>query len=171
METRKNSFGNKIGGVRNKRKIPGFTIFEVTVVLAIMGTIVSLIMIASLRFNEQLKQTSVIRQELNTFFAFRSNLWDEFYHLDSVKTVGNELQLFSDKREISYRINDQSLERFHRGAWRATDLSAERIRVEESDGTQEIVFDFLWKGSIMTMRYFFKPDARNSINDYFAEYE
>ncbi len=154
---------------RKERHIDAFTIFEVTVVLAIMGALIGLIANSVNRFNEQLKLTDDLSQELNEWFAFRSNLWSELYASDSVQSVDKELILFSPKRTIKYKLEDEDVLRSVGSEWQTTKTKAESIRLETENEQTTVIFDFKWKGELMTLSYYFEPDVKNKINHYFAQ--
>ncbi|MCH2224905.1 MAG: type II secretion system GspH family protein [Crocinitomicaceae bacterium] len=154
--------------MRNRQgHISAFTILEVTIVVAIMGILITIVSMTFNRFSEQLKISSEIHGELNNLFVVRSNLWTELYEMDSVQFENRELSLFIDDRIIKYREEQQQLERFQSNHWNMTKIALNEIRLEEEKETQRIVFDFLWKGEIMTLDYYFKPDKKNQINAYF----
>lgn len=155
----------------NKRQhhIAAFTIMEVTVVLAIMGVLIGLIATSINRFNEQLKMTSDLNQELNEWFAFRSNLWSELYDCDSIQSNKQELTLFAKQRIIKYKLEDEDVLRSNGAEWQTTKAKAESIRLETESDHKTVIFDFKWKGEPMTMSYYFQPDVKNNINDYFAQ--
>lgn len=153
---------------KEKQHIAAFTIFEVTVVLAIMGVLIGLIAVSVNRFNEQLKMTSDINQELSEWFAFRSNLWSELYACDSIQSHEGDLVLFANQRTIKYRLNEEEVMRSDGRDWLTTKMEAESIRLETEDEQKTVVFDFKWKGELMTLSYYFRPAINNKINDYFA---
>lgn len=154
----------------NKRAqhIDAFTIFEVTVVLAIMGILITIIATSVNRFNEQLKMTGDVNQELNEWFAFRANLWSELYACDSITTERGELLLFGKKRVVKYKLEEDKVMRSTGFDWQETKTKAESIRLEEIDDKTTVIFDFKWKGDIMTLSYYFEPDVNDKINNYFA---
>lgn len=154
---------------RKEQHIDAFTIFEVTVVLGIMGVLIGLIATSVNRFNEQLKMTSDLNQELNEWFAFRSNLWSELYACDSIQSVEKELVLYSNKRIIKYKLEDEGVMRSNGTEWQTTKSKAESIRLETENDETTVIFDFKWKGELMTLSYYFEPDVKNKINDYFAQ--
>lgn len=155
----------------NKRTehIAAFTIFEVTVVLAIMGILIGLIATSVNRFNEQLKMTGDISQELNEWFAFRANLWSELYQCDSIQQKEQELLLFSNNRLIKYKLDDEDLLRSTGNEWQPTKTKAESIRLETIDEHTTVIFDFKWKGELMTLNYYYEPDISSKINAHFAQ--
>ena len=161
---------NKIGGMNNsKQHIEAFTIFEVTVVLAIMGVLIGIIAASANRFQEQLKMTSDINQELNEWFAFRANLWNELYQCDSIQQQNQELYLFSNHRLIKYKLDGDEVLRSSNNEWQATKIHAESIRLEQIEESKHVIFDFLWKGENMTLNYYFEPDIKSRINAHFAK--
>lgn len=153
---------------KRAQHIDAFTIFEVTVVLAIMGILITIIATSVNRFNEQLKMTGDVNQELNEWFAFRANLWSELYACDSITTEGGELLLFGKKRVVKYKLEEDKVMRSTGFDWQETKTKAESIRLEEVDDKTTVIFDFKWKGDIMTLSYYFEPDVNDKINDYFA---
>lgn len=154
---------------RSKQHIDAFTIFEVTVVLAIMGVMIGLIAASVNRFQEQLKMTGDINQELNEWFAFRANLWNELYQCDSIQQHEQELYLFSNERLIKYKLDDDEVLRSNNNEWRTTKIKAESIKLEQNDDNTHVIFDFLWKGENMTLNYYFEPDIKSRINAHFAK--
>ena len=140
-----------------------------TVVLAIMGVLIGLIAASVNRFNEQLKMTGDLNQELNEWFAFRSNLWAELYASDSIRSKNDELLLFANNRTIKYKIDEENVMRSTGRDWQITKTKAESIRLENDDNHITVIFDFKWKGELMTLSYYFEPDLKNKINDYFAQ--
>ncbi|MFK7784160.1 MAG: Tfp pilus assembly protein FimT/FimU [Crocinitomicaceae bacterium] len=153
---------------RKEQHIDAFTIFEVTVVLAIMGVLIGLFAVSVNRFNEQLKMTSDINQELNEWFAFRSNLWSELYKSDSIQSIDGELLLFTDQKTVKYRLDDEEVMRFSGNDWQPTKMEAESIRLDREDEHTTVIFDFKWKGELMTLSYYFEPAINHKINTYFA---
>lgn len=154
---------------KSQQHISAFTLFEVTVVLAIMGVLIGLIATSINRFNEQLKMTSDLNQELNEWFAFRSNLWSELYACDSIQSNNQEIVLFAKQRIIKYKLEDEDVMRSNGADWQTTKAKAESIRLESEDDHKTVIFDFKWKGDLMTLSYYFQPDVKNKINDYFAQ--
>lgn len=156
---------------RTDSHINAFTILEVTIVVAIMGILITIVSMTFNRFNEQLKTSSKVRGELNNLFVLRSNLWSELYDMDSVRLQNREISLFLDNREVKYRQEEGKFERYQHDRWENTGLEIEEIKLEEEKDAQRIIFDFIWKGDIMTLDYYFKPDKKSQINTYFETLE
>lgn len=152
---------------KKRAHIDAFTIFEVTVVVAIMGILITIISSTLNRFNEQLKFSNDVHQELNEWFAFRSNLWKELYTADSIRQTGKEIEFFLEDRVVKYKAEDEQLLRFQSGQWKETPMLVERIGVLRDEEEVNVIFDFLWKGQVMTLDYYYKPDIKNEINSYF----
>jgi hypothetical protein len=148
-------------------KVPGFTIFEITVVLAILSTIITIVAMAFNRFNEQLKNSSGINQELNEWFVFRANLWQELYLADSIVYREETIHLYRQAELVSYRIADELLERRKTGDWTSTGFEMEDLRETVGGNDKRIVFIFRWKGAPMTLEYYCKPDVKQQMDRYF----
>jgi len=154
-----------------KNSVSAFTIFEVTIVLGLMSAIISIIAVSFNRFNEQLKSSSEIHQELNTFFAFRSNLWNELYTSDSIQYQKNQVIIFKNNKMVEYRIADDLLERKAESDWVKTEFSMLGIQEEFKKEDQIISFIFDWKGESMKLHYFCKPDLKHKMDQYFENFE
>lgn len=113
--------------------------------------------------------TGDLNQELNEWFAFRSNLWSELYACDSIKSIDNEVLLFAQNRVVKYKIEGEEVMRSTGKDWQITKSKAESIRLETEDENTTVIFDFKWQGELMTLSYYFEPDVKNKINDYFAK--
>jgi hypothetical protein len=156
----------------NRRNgVSAFTIFEVTIVLGLMSAIISIIAISFNRFNEQLKNSSEIHAELNTFFAFRSNLWNELYTSDSIVYQKNQVIIYNNDKLVEYRIEDDLLERKADSDWVKTNFLMLGIQEEMKNDDQIISFIFDWKGESMKLHYFCKPDLKNKMDQYFENFE
>lgn len=152
---------------KNQLKIKAFTVFELTVVLALMSAIVTIISVALNRFNEQMKNNSEIHAELNHWYAFRSNLWNELYTADSVRYQKEEVFIFRQGKSVDYRVSGDMLERRTDLQWEPTALAIENITREASPEGDLIVFNFLWKGEIMELSYQEIPRVKDIIDHYF----
>jgi type II secretory pathway pseudopilin PulG len=152
--------------------LSSFTILEVTLVLAIMGVLVTIIAVASNRFQEQLKQTTIIQEELNHFYAIRSNLWTELYASDSVHVNQQILTIYQPKRNISYRIAADELERReNEGPW--TNLKMPMVDINQTieNESKKIALIFDWKGEPMQLHYFCSTGTKEQIDHFFMNYK
>lgn len=154
---------------KKTQHIAAFTILEVTVVVAIMGILIGIIANTLNRFNEQLKFSSDIHQELNEWFAFRANLWNELYQSDSIHFEENQLNIFDKGIPTLYKLDDESLLRKKEADWIDTKMKASNIAFIEEKGDQIVHIDFSWKGDVMPLEYYYRPEIRNQINAYFDE--
>ncbi len=154
---------------KKQQHIAAFTILEVTVVVAIMGILISIIATTLNRFNEQLKYSSDIHQELNEWFAFRANFWNELYQSDSIHFEQNVLHIFDGGIPTSYTLDDQSLLRKKEADWVDTKMKASTIAFPAQKGDHIVQIDFNWKGEVMPLEYYYRPEIRNQINTYFDE--
>lgn len=150
-------------------KLQAFTIFEVTVVLALLSTIVTLLMIAVNRFNEQLKNSSELHKELNDWFAFRSNLWNEFFYADSLSVQKNTVSIYAPERTVMYRKSGEWLERNTGTEWQPTGIKIEGIEEEQAEEGSSINFFFEWKGEPIHMAFRRQQDVKAVVNSYFEK--
>lgn len=85
-----------------------------------MGVLIGLIAVSVNRFNEQLKMTGDVNQELNEWFAFRSNLWSELYTCDSITTQEGELLMYINGKTIKYKLDEDKVMRSTGFDWQET---------------------------------------------------
>jgi hypothetical protein len=154
--------------MKSKQHIAAFTLFEVTIVLGLLGGIVSLLAFSLNRFNEQLKNSAEIQQELNIWYQFRANLWRELYLSDSVKLTAGTLSIYSPEKIVDYRIEEeQLLRKTATENWRETSIAASTIEEIQEGDQQFFFFHFDWKGETMTLSYLYHESPRNRINNHF----
>ncbi len=154
----------------NKEKrhsVPAFTIFEVTVVLAIMSLLISLMASSLNRFNEQLKVSTDVHAELNHWYAVRASIWQDFYQADSILMEAGAMYLYRDEGVASYRVSEGTLERSSGADWMSMDISAESVYMEEKQGASICHVVIEWKDRPMDLRYHFQPAIDLGINNYF----
>lgn len=152
-----------------KLKLKAFSLFEVTVALAILSILLTIITVALNRFNEQIKLSSDIRQELNDFYVVRSNLWRELYESDSLLCENNELKIISGDLETLYFIEDERLFRKKDDQVMDLKIPIESISEVEEGKKIRIVFSFIWKEEIMKLSYLKRANLDKQINQYFEE--
>lgn len=149
--------------------IKAFTVFEVTVVIAIMGILLTIITTALNRFNELVKQSSEVNQELNHFYAIRSNLWRELYEADSLKQEKNQLQLYFGTYTVQYEVKEEKLYRKTQQNSQELGLDILGIESEESQRGKRIKFRFIWKDEEMQLTYLYSAKPNQQINAYFQD--
>lgn len=154
---------------KNEIQLPAFTVFEVTVVLALLSTIITIISVALNRFSEQLKNSAEVHQELNDWFAFRSVLWKELYTSDSVAFIHQEAHIYSGSRDIAYRAENEWLERKSGQEWVSTGIALESIESKPEEKGGMLVFHFKWKDGIMDLSYRQAARVKDKIDRYFEE--
>lgn len=157
--------------IKKKRHIilDAFTIFEVTVVLAIMSVLITIISFSLNRFNEQLKMSNDIGLELNQWRAIRSTLWREFYFSDSITIKNNILSIYSFEKEVNYKVDNDILYRKNNSDWNNLKLETEAIYEVATKDSRSFNIDFMWKNEIMTLSYPYNPTANIKINEYFNQ--
>lgn len=150
-------------------RVSAFTIFEVTIVLAVMSTLISIIAVSLNRFNEQLKMSSDIRIELNEWYAVRSVIWKDFYAADSVEMVANEMHIHTADGLRSYRISEGILERSNGAAWISMRMETEELYIDTLRSAEVCHMGFMWKEKPMDLRFAFQPGVDVRINRYFEQ--
>ena len=148
-----------------------FTLMEVVIVLAIMGVLITIISVASNRFQEQLKQTSAIQEELNHFYLIRSNLWLEMYTSDSIVSFDKTLIIYQPSRTISYAIESSSLQRKQdTGDWVDLKIPMLGLSQKQENQSTKVEFIFDWKGEPMNLHYFCTAGTKKQLDDFFEHY-
>lgn len=168
----KASVDNKRNLKKRRGHIEAFTLLEVTVVLAIMSLMVSILAVSLNRFNEQLKHTTTVQGELNQWYQFRANLWRELYTSDSLSYYNTELSVYRDSTTVNYKIEEDTLLRKSASMdWCSTHIAASSIN-EVIENDQKIVsLDFIWKGELMQLRYLNAPSLKREVDSYFETLE
>lgn len=152
-----------------RKTVKAFTIVEITIVLGLMSMIIALISFSYNRFNEQLKKSVVLNDELNVFFAFRSNLWNELYQSDSIRIENNEILIYSPATIVNYRISQDFLERKVENEWITTNFEMDKLALTERNLEQFVQFDFIWKEQVMRLEYLIQPSLKSEIDSYFDQ--
>ena len=153
---------------KNKQnKVSAFTIFEVTVVLAIMSVLITIVSASMNRFNEQLKISTLVHEELNHWRSIRSVIWNDFYYADSIQLQTGELAIYTAKSEVKYKVQDEHLYRLNTLEWIDLDVEAETIFEEEKSNASVFHILFPWKGESMDLSYHYQPGIDLKMNDYF----
>lgn len=151
-------------------KISSFTIFEVTMVLAIMSVLILIITLSTNRFNEQLKISNDIKSELNAFQLLRANLSKDFYHADQVRLKNGELILTKELGEIKYTINDGFLSQVRGNE--TISLNILVTDIFETSLKEVPVYHIIipWKNEELDLSFYYKPSVDLAINTFFEEY-
>ncbi len=150
--------------------VKAFTIFEVTVVLAILGVLITIISVSLNRFNEQLKLNNDIHDELNHWMLVRASMWREYYDADSLVFNTNQLTIYHPNREVRYKEEDEQLMRKENSdEWKSMKVDLESIVSETIDSKTYIIFSFPLKNEIMELKYYCKKNKKNAVNTYFDE--
>jgi competence protein ComGF len=152
-------------------KLSAFTILEVTIVMALMSIIITIVTVAINRFNEQMKNNATIQQELNDFYAFRSNLWNELYSADSINYNNKIVSIYTADKIVEYTIEDELLARKNGNEWIKTAFPMLELREDFKKEDKIISFIFDWKGEPMNLHYLCKSSIKSKIDTYFDNYE
>ncbi|XOV67594.1 MAG: type II secretion system protein [Fluviicola sp.] len=147
--------------------VPAFTIFEVTVVLAIMSVIVSMVAFSVQRLFHQMQVTEEIHTELNNFYQVRSMLWYDCVTADSIIVQDQQFLTYSDGKFVQYRLEEEALYRNQHGADQELGMAIQSLENREAEGGSELVLTFNWKGEPMEWRFFNLPDVSEGVNQFF----
>lgn len=150
-----------------QQRIQAFTIMEVTMVLAIMSVLISIVFVALNRFNEQLKVANEISQELNDWRMVRSTIWKDFYEADSIQCQDNLLTIYSKGKILIYSIKKEQLHRQNNGVKVNLKFEVASIHEKMEDEHRTFYIEFVWKGELMTLSYLYNPSIDLEINNYF----
>ncbi len=153
-----------------KSKIASFTIFEVTMVLAIMSVLILIITLSNNRFNEQLKVANEIKRELNTFKLIRSNISQDFYHSNNARLENEELILTKGIYEVRYKIIDGFLSQIRSSE--TISLGVQASEIFESTLNDVPVYHIVipWKDDEIDLAFYYKPSVDLAINAFFEDY-
>lgn len=150
-----------------RKSIPSFTIFEVTMVLAIMSILVMIVSTSINRFNEQLKVVDDIKAELNYFHVVRANIWKDLYLADSISMVNNQLIISQGDIKQGYKIEEGLLYRKNNSDWFNLAIEATSIFKSTEENTPVFHIVFPWKSNEIDLEYYYKPSIDRSVNAYF----
>lgn len=151
-------------------RLKAFSIFEVTVVLALLGVLITIISVSLNRFNEQLKINSEIQTELNHWMLVRSSLWKDYYNSDSLQFDGTIVSLFQKNRIVHFQEMDDELYRKENDLeWRSMGVELEEILLQEDKNKKYVQLSFPVKGELMELHYYFRTNKKNVVNQYFDQ--
>lgn len=152
-------------------RVSAFTILEVVIVLSIMSVLITIIAVATNRFQEQLKQTSTIQESLNQFYAIRSELWYELYTSDSIHVENKQATLYLPKRTVSYKMEDDTLYQSTNEDWRSLHIAMLDIQETRENETQKVTFTFDWKDEPMELSYYTQHGLKQKMDVFFENYK
>lgn len=152
-------------------RVAAFTILEVVIVLSIMSVLITIIAVATNRFQEQLKQTSAIQESLNQFYAIRSELWYELYTSDSIHVEHKQAILYLPERTVSYKIEDDTLYQSTTEDWRSLHIAMLDIQETKENETQKVTFTFDWKDEPMALSYYTQHGLKQKMDVFFENYK
>lgn len=160
---------------RMRNRVEAFTIFEVTVVLAILGVLITIISVSLNRFNEQLRINSELHGELNHWMMVRANCWKDYYDADSLQFSEETVTIYQPERAIRYRVADNHLMRQEESLtgigneWVDMEVAIDEIREEINEQGRYIIFSFPWKANVMEIRYYCNGNNQVVVNEYFDQ--
>lgn len=150
-------------------RLAAFSILEVTVVIALMALLSGLFFAALNRFNEQVRNETTIKNELNNWFAVRSNLWRELDESDSIHVEKDKALIYIAGKPTEYSISNDKLVRTVGETVTPFDIEMAAIRQEKHGKSECVDFRVLWKNEEMLLSYPLKSDLADRMNTYFLE--
>lgn len=138
--------------------------------LALLGVLITIISISLNRFNEQIKLNSELQEELNQWMLVRSSLWNTYYNSDSLQLDGTSVAVFQKQRTLYFQETDGVLmRRENQQEWESMGVALEGIQLEQEKDQKYVLFSFPLKGETMELRFYFKTNKKNSVNQYFEQ--
>ncbi|MNJ84249.1 hypothetical protein D3C87_16980 [compost metagenome] len=149
--------------------IAAFSILELAIVLSLTGLFISLFFLSVNSFNKTMQQEITIKGELNSFFQFRSNFWQDLEKADSFQLSKDQLICFHTSIPIVYTITDEKLSRHHKDHHTLFEINA--LSIEKTTlGNHELVeFKLEWKNTPFSLKYPLQKQNSNYINTYFSK--
>ncbi len=150
-------------------RLSAFSILEVTVVIALMALLSGLFFAALNRFNEQIRNETNIKNELNEWFAVRSNLWRELDEADSIHVEKDKATIYLAGKPTEYSISNDKLVRKSGETVTPFPIEMAAIRKEKHGKSECVDFRVLWKNEEMILSYPLKTDLADRMNAYFLK--
>jgi competence protein ComGC len=148
--------------------IKAFTVLEILMVLAISGILITVLFNALNRFQQQSKVITELQDEMNNWYQFRSQMWSDFYSMDSLKINQQELTLYIDSTSINYSSQGDEFKRFEPNKSSSVAIELAEMKLTEAEGIRQLVLLFNWKGEIMQVTYPVNTDRKRKIDEYFS---
>jgi hypothetical protein len=155
--------------MKREVKIKAFSILELAVVLSLMGLFVSLFFLSVNSFNKTLQQEITIKNELNTFFQFRSTFWLDLEKADSFHLDKDKLSCFHSNDLITYQILNEKLSRKHGDHQTLFEVGAQSISKKVIPNKDLVEFKLDWKNKEFSLFYPLQKHNNNEINSYFKQ--
>lgn len=152
---------------KKKHLISAFSILEVTIAIALTGLLSALVFGAMNRFNEQIKNETTIKNELNNWFIVRSNLWMDLDAADSIVVKNNTATLYFSDRVIEYKIEESKFMRQIKEDITYLNMEIDRIELIANKNRNYVRFTFIWKDEEMQLEYPLKTTLADKVNTYF----
>lgn len=152
-----------------QHRVSAFTIFEVTVVMAIMSVIGAMVTFSVNRLMDQMAISEQLHTELNNFYKVRSTLWYDCALADSMNVDDQQLNVYKNGTSIHYKMTEESLVRIHNGNESSLNINALEIKETVQENGSEISILFDWKSDPINWKFFNRANNAESVNQYFKE--
>ncbi len=151
-----------------RRHIKAFTVLEILMVLAISGILITILFNALNRFQQQSKVITELQDEMNNWYQFRSQMWSDFYSMDSLKIDQQVLTLYIDTTSINYSSQGDEFKRSESNKSSSVAVELAEMKLTEADGNRQLVLQFNWKGETMQVSYPIETDRKRKMDAYFS---
>jgi competence protein ComGF len=149
-------------------KISSFSLFEVTVALAILSILIGIIGTSINRLNEQVKISSHLSDDVNHFYTVRSALWRELYASDSIRVEQNTLLIYSNNEVVLYLINEDRLHKKSKDYVQDLKIEVSGIEKVIAGNQEKVQINFLIGDQAITMSYVLQTTIEQTVNTYFS---
>ncbi len=148
--------------------LPAFTIFEATVVVAIMGIIIAIVSYSLNRLNEQVHLANGISEKINQFNIVRSSFWEDACSSDSLVNNEGSLIFYTNGSAISYSIEDDTLIRNNKDISQSFGLRCDNMDVTNEDLGESVTISLSFNEQPVEFSMNRSKNIDCIINDYFS---
>ena len=154
---------------KSSSKIASFTVFEATVVVAIIGILLTIVSTSINRFNEQLKNRSLIAERMNAMLMLRSTLHTQYYDADSLNCSPGNLVLYKNADSVVYRSIDGQLSIQKGSRQDLFDLEVHNLDKEQIEEQSFITLELNWTPENVKIRLPERAFPVQRINPFFKK--
>lgn len=155
-----------------RKKIVAFSIMEVLIVLALSGIIISLVAFAINRLNEQIAKNMNLQNELIQIQTIRTIVFNDFHQSDSIHFIDGKVTFWKMEGRIEYKhiqphILNRQFIKGQNGVLQNVSYKQECIGINKTE--ENINFEFLLKGDIISVTIPLSKDLSTEVNNFFEK--
>lgn len=151
-----------------RHKLKAFSILELAMVLAILSLLIGMVWASTNRFQDQMKISVDLSQEMTEWYRFRSNFWREINEADSVQIKDNHLLFFHENQITSYTEEEQ-LTRTHNGNTQSFPYHLVQLTTNSTfDQKEFIVCQIEWKEQRFNFTFPLKTNLSDQLNTHYT---